>query len=227
MLDNNKQSGYTLAELPISLLIIGLLAGTLASLYFIFFNTTLRNNYQARLAVESQGILRSIVEELRISSGVRASSMPDSNVVGGGSNWSTSNANLVLIIATPAVDVNNNIIFNTTAGMPYMNEIVYFATNGKLYKRYLADSTAPGNRYVTSCPHAVASATCPEDSILSDHFKNMSFVFYDQDNAIINQSIVADIPKARSVKLDIVMEHKTFGQTVTYNNNIRVTMRND
>ncbi|MGB3009024.1 MAG: prepilin-type N-terminal cleavage/methylation domain-containing protein [Candidatus Saccharimonadales bacterium] len=226
-MSDNKQSGYTLAELLISLLIIGLLAGTLASLYFIFFNTTLRNNYQARLAVESQGILRSIVEELRISSGVRASSMPDSNVVGGSGNWSTSNANLVLIIATPAIDINNNIIFNPQAGAPYMNEIVYFATNGKLYKRYLADSAAPGNRFVTSCPHTTASATCPEDAVLSDHFKSMNFVFYDQDNIVINQSIAADIPKTRSVQLDIVMEHETFGQTVTYNNNIRVTMRNE
>ncbi|MGB3023886.1 MAG: prepilin-type N-terminal cleavage/methylation domain-containing protein [Candidatus Saccharimonadales bacterium] len=221
-----QQSGYTLAELLISLFIIGLLAATLVSLYTIFFDNTLRNNYQARLAVESQGILRSIVEELRVSSGIRATSMPDSNVVGGGANWSTSNANLVLIIATPAVDDTNTILFNTNDGKPYLNELVYYAAGGKLFKRYLVDPLATNNRYQTSCPPNLASSTCPSDVLLSDHFKTMTFDFYDQDNVVINQS-TGDITKARSIQLNIDMEHKTFGQIVTYNNKIRMTMRNN
>lgn len=223
---NSRQHGYTLAELLISLFIIGLLAASMFSLYSIFFSSTLRNNYQARLAVESQGILRLIVEELRISSGIHATSMPDSNVLGGGSAWSTSNANLVLIIATPAVDINNNVLFNTAAGSPYMNELVYYASGGKLYKRYLADATAAGNRYKTSCPPASATATCPSDVLLSDHFKDMTFQFYDQDNVLINQA-TGDITKTRSIELNIDMEHTTFGQIVTYNNKIRMTMRNN
>jgi prepilin-type N-terminal cleavage/methylation domain-containing protein len=223
---HTRQLGYTLAELLISLFIIGILAVTLASLYTIFFDNTLRNNYQARLAVESQGILRSIVEELRISSGIHATSMPDSNVVGGGANWSTSNANLVLIIATPAVDSTNTILFNTNDGKPYLNELVYYASGARLYKRYLVDPLAINNRYQTSCPPNLASSTCPGDVLLSDHFKNMTFDFYDQDNAVIDQSS-GDITRARSIQLNIDMEHKTFGQVVTYNNKIRMTMRNN
>lgn len=231
MSDNKSQSGYTLAELLIAFFIIIILSGALTSLYFIFFNTTLRNNYQARLAVESQGILRSIVEELRVSSGVRTNSRPDANVIGGGSNWSTSNANLVLIIATPAVNVDNEILFDTSAGAPYMNEIVYFATNGQLFKRYLADDTAIGNRYTTSCPPAIADASCPADVLLSTHFKSMDFSFYDQDNVLIDPGAPDptpnDIALARSIELNIDMEHKTFGQIVLYNNKIRMTMRNE
>ena len=209
----------------IALAIIGVLTGTLIGIYFILFNSSVRENYQARLAVESQGILRSIVEELRISAGVRATSFPDANVIGGAPTWSTNNANLVLIIETPATDVDGNVLHNTSAGTPYMNQIVYFANGGKLYKRYLADTNATGNRYKTSCPLTIASSTCPADALLSEHFKTMSFQFYDQDNALINQTS-GDITKARSIELDIDMEQKTFGMSVDYNNKIRMTMRN-
>lgn len=226
MSDNNTRAGYTMPELIISLFIIAILSGAFVSLYAIFFNATLTSNYQARLAVESQGILRSIVEELRVSSGVRADSSPDPYVVGGGSNWSTSNANLVLIIATPAVDASGNIIFNALAGQPHINEIVYYVDDSKLYKRIIADASAPGNRFVTSCPLSAATASCPADVLLSEHFEDMVFNFYDQDDALIDQTS-GDITQARSIELVIDMQRQVFGQTVAYSNNIRMTLRNE
>ncbi|MEO5691409.1 MAG: prepilin-type N-terminal cleavage/methylation domain-containing protein [Candidatus Saccharimonadales bacterium] len=231
MLGNSKhrtqrQSGFTLPEVIITLLIIAILSAALMTIYFLFFNQTIRNSYHARLAVESQSILRLIVEELRVSSGVHAVSKPDSYVVGGGANWSTSNSNLVLIIATPAVDINNNVLYNTSAGEPYINELVYYATNGTLYRRQLADSSAVGNKYKTSCPPANISPTCPQDALLTNHFKSLSFKFFDQDNTLIPESS-GDITQARSIELTIDMEHKTFGETVNYTNTIRMTMRNN
>ena len=223
---NKQQGGFTLPEVIVTLFIVAILSAALMTIYFIFFNQSVRNSFHARLAVESQSILRLIVEELRVSSGVRATSMPDSHVLGGASTWSTSNSNLVLIIATPAVDSSNNILFNTSAGAPYMNEMVYFASNGSLYRRQLADSNAIGNKYKTSCPAAYATSTCPQDALLTNHFKSLSFTFYDQDNVVISQS-TGDITKARSIELTIEMEHKTFGETVRYTNKIRMTMRNN
>jgi prepilin-type N-terminal cleavage/methylation domain-containing protein len=223
---NKKSSGFTLPEVVITLFIVAILSAALMTIYFIFFNQSIRNSFHARLAVESQGILRLIVEELRVSSGVRAVSRPDSYVLGGGSNWSTSNSNLVLIIATPAVDVDNNVLYDTSAGTYHMNEIVYFAANGNLYKRQLADDTAVGNKYKTSCPPANATAVCPQDALLTNHFKSLSFRFFDQDNVEIPEA-TGDITQARSIELTIEMEHKTFGETVTYTNTIRMTMRNN
>jgi hypothetical protein len=107
-----------------------------------------------------------------------------------------------------------------------MNEMVYFASNGSLYRRQLADSNAIGNKYKTSCPAANATATCPQDALLTNHFKSLSFIFYDQDNVVIPQS-TGDITKARSIELTSEMEHKTFGETVRYTNKIRMTMRNN
>jgi prepilin-type N-terminal cleavage/methylation domain-containing protein len=222
---HGSNEGFTLVEVIVTLFIVAILSAALMTIYFIFFNQSIRNSFHARLAVESQGILRLIVEELRVSSGVRAVSVPDAYVLGGGSNWSTSNSNLVLIIATPAVDINNEVLFNPSAGTPHMNEFVYFATNGNLYRRQLADSTAVGNKYKTSCPPANSSPTCPQDALLTNHFKSLSFTFFDQDNVVIPES-TGDITQARSIELTIEMEHKTFGETVQYTNTIRMTMRN-
>lgn len=223
---SKREGGFTLPEVIITLFIVAILSAALMTIYFIFFNQSIRNSFHARLAVESQSILRLIVEELRVSSGVRATSMPDAYVLGGASNWSTSNSNLVLIIATPAVDSSNNILFNTSAGAPYINEMVYFANNGSLYRRQLADTNATGNKYKTSCPAANASASCPQDALLTNHFKSLSFTFFDQDNVVIPEA-TGDITKARSIELKIEMEHKTFGETVHYSNTIRMTMRNN
>lgn len=221
MSDNtNTSRGFTIVELVIAVVVAGILVTTLLTVTFSFYGNSIRSSTQARLAVESQNILRSIVEELRISSGVRASNTnSDPNAPVGG--WTTSNASLVLIISTPVLDSSNNYVINSTTGELYQNEIVYYANNKTLYKRYLADASAPGNQMKRSCPPAIATGTCPADVVLSNHFKDMNFVFYDQDNVT-----TTNLPLARSVQMIIDMEQNAFGSILTFNNKIRVTMRN-
>lgn len=215
-----SQQGTTVAELVIATAVIGLLIVPALMVMIYFYGGTLRNNTQARLAVESQNILRTIVEELRTSSGVRGNNtINDPNAPAGG--WTTSNENLVLIISTPVLDNSNNFVINSLTGDPYQNEIVYFATDGKLYKRFLANASAPNNRFKTSCPANLATATCPEDVLLSSNFKDMSFVFYDQDDAE-----TTTLTNARSILMTIQMERQMFGQIVDFENKIRITLRN-
>jgi type II secretory pathway pseudopilin PulG len=220
--NTNSQSGLTIVELVISLVVAGILITTLLTVTFFFYGSTLRNSNEARLAVESQNILRSIAEELRVSSGIRTTSLPDANATGG--QWTTSDTNLVLIIASPAFDSSNEFISDPSGGV-YNNEIVYFAQGSKLYKRFLTPSGATGNRTKTSCPAATSSATCPEDVLLTEHFKALSFKFYNQDNSLIVSP--TPITNARSVEFKIDMQEKAFGSIVTYNNKIRMTMRNN
>lgn len=218
MSDSTKQRGFTLVEVLIAVGIATVLVGTLLTVTFLFYGSTIQTSTQARLAVESQNVLRSVVEELRVSSGVRAANTnPDPNNPSG---WTTSNASLVLIIASPVLDAGNNYVINTSTGAPYQNEIVYYAVDGTLYKRYLAAS-APGNLFQTSCPPASATDSCPSDVILSNYFHDMSFVFYDQDDII-----TTSLPSARSIYITIEMEQEAFGRTVDFTNNIRMTMRN-
>lgn len=228
MLDSTKasqpkrlnQAGVTVVEL---LVVIGIASVLLVSFFTVsiyMYGDTLRSSIYSQLASESQIILRSAVEELRQSSAIHSTNAnPDANAPGG--TWTTSNTNLILIISTPALNSSNNFILNPDTGYPYENEIVYFVSDGKLYKRYLANSAATGNTRTTTCPAAVASSSCPADILMSSNFKDLNFVFYDQDDVV-----TTNITAARSIKLFIQMERRTFGKTLTFDNTIRITMRN-
>jgi type II secretory pathway pseudopilin PulG len=214
------QAGVTIVEL---LVVIGIASALLVSFFTVsiyMYGDTLRSSLYSQLASESQSILRSVVEELRQSSAIHQSNQnPDTNAPGG--QWTTSNSNLILIISTPALDSSNNFILNPSTGYPYENEIVYFTSSGRLYKRYLANSAASGNSRKTTCPQASATSSCPPDILMSSNFKTLSFVFYDQDDAV-----TTNVTTARSIKLLITMERRSYGKTLTFDNTIRITMRN-
>lgn len=215
-----NQTGMTIVEL---LVVIGIASALFVSFFTVsiyMYGDTVRSSMYAQLAGESQTILRSVVEELRQSSAIHETNQnPDSNAPGG--TWTTSNSNLILIISTPALDSGNNFIVNPDTGYPYENEIVYFTAGNQLYKRYIAHSAATGNTRKTTCPQASSSANCPPDILMSNNFKDLNFVFYDQDDAT-----TTNIAASRSIKLIIQMERRTYGKTLTFDNTIRITMRN-
>jgi type II secretory pathway pseudopilin PulG len=215
-----NQSGVTIVELLVVIGISSVLLVAFMTVSLYMYGDTVRSSLYSRMATESSTILRSVVEELRQSSSIRTSNAnPDTNAPGGG--WTTSNSSLILIISTPALDSSNNFIMNPDTGYPYSNEIVYFANGNNLYKRYLASSSATGNTRQTTCPTASASSSCPPDILMSSNFKDMNFIFYDQDDAV-----TTSIPDARSIKLFIQMQRQTFGKALQFDNNIRITIRN-
>lgn len=215
-----NQGGVTIVELLVVIGIASVLLLSFMTVSIYMYGDTIRSSLYAQLATESETVLRSVVEELRQSSSIRTSNAnPDANAPGGA--WTTSNSNLILIISTPALDSSNNFIINPSTGYPYQNEIVYFASGSQLYKRYLANPSAIGNTRKTTCPQAASNSSCPADILMSNNFKTLDFVFYDQDDAI-----TTTIPNARSIKLLLQMQRKTYGKTLTFDNTIRITMRN-
>lgn len=228
MLDNTKiprrsrlnQAGISIVELLVVIGVSSVLLVAFMTVSLYMYGDTIRGSVYSQMATESSTILRSVVEELRQSSSIRTSNAnPDANAPGGG--WTTSNSNLILIISTPALDSSNNFIMNPDTGYPYSNEIIYFASGSNLYKRYLVNASAAGNTRQTTCPQASSSSTCPPDVLMSNNFKDMSFIFYNQDDAV-----TTNIPDARSIKLFIQMQRLTFGKTLQFDNNIRITIRN-
>ena len=220
MLDNtrNQQRGFTTAEIMAALIIGGIILVTFFVFSFTVLSNTVRNSNEAKLAVESQTILRSITEEIRTSSGVRSSNTVDDP--DNPSGWTTSNPDLVLIISTPVINSTGDYVPNHLTGMFHQNEIVYYADGNRLYKRILADDTAADNQMTTSCPEA--TNTCPQDILLSENFKTMNFVFYNQDDELTNDPLTA-----RSINITIHLERTGYGQTTKFDNTIRVTMRNN
>ena len=184
--------------------------------YFVLLT---QNNALIDMTNSSQNLLRSTVNALRVSDGVRqTSSITDPNAPAG---WNTSNSNFVIVIDTPSLDSNHNYITDPTTGGPYMDELVYYKSGTSLYKRTLANPNATGDILVTSCPPSLATSTCPADPDLADYFQSMSFTLYDQDAAT-----TTDPTLARSVGISLVMQRSVFGQSISLNNNIRVTLRN-
>ncbi|HET7528970.1 MAG TPA: hypothetical protein VFJ84_01940, partial [Candidatus Saccharimonadales bacterium] len=135
--------------------------------------------------------------------------------------WNTSNAAFVIVISTPALDSTRNYIIDSSTGAPYMNELVYYKSGSSLMKRTLANPNAAGNILTTSCPAALASASCPPDSDLADYFQSMSFILYDQDG-----NATSDPSLARSVNIDLDMQRTVFGKPISLDDKIRVSLRN-
>lgn len=223
MLGSTRQrnsDGYTVVELITVMVVLGIILVPLSVITIDFMGAMVARNVEARLATESQILLRSITEELRVASSVRSNATnTDAHQPPGG--WTTANANLILVISTPVLDSVRNFVLDPLTGLPMQNEIIYFADGKNLYRRKLAHPSAPGNTMVTTCPTALVTATCPADTELTSHFEHMDFVFYDQDN-----SVTTDISQARSILMTVQMKQPTYGRDASFINKMRMTLRN-
>ena len=169
---------------------------------------------------DSLNLLRVLVEELRYGAGVRqTNSIADANGPAGG--WNTGNTNFVIITAVPAETTAHDFITDPVTGSPYLNEYVYYKSGSALMKRTLANPSAAGNSSKTSCPTAFASTTCPADRVLVTDLNTIAFSLYDQDNVTITNPL-----NARSIKIDLGLRKTTFGTALTFDNSVRVTLRN-
>ncbi len=213
-------AGFSLVELVITLSVFAVLSVGLLGVLPNYLATITRDNIYVDMTVDSQNLLRSTVEELRYGAGVRqTNAISDINAPAGG--WNTGNSNFVIIIAAPATDADDQYIIDPITGNPYNNELVYFKQGTNLYKRTLAHPSATGNTLLTSCPAASASVACPEDKLLHNALRDMTFTFYDQDDAVTTDPLVA-----RSVEIDLVLQKDSFGDPLTVDNSIRVAFRN-
>lgn len=233
-----KQAGFTLVELNISLIVTGVLMIGVVGSFLNYFVVVTRTNLTIDMTVDSQNFLRTVTEELRYGAGVRTSNVNDDPSIGGPSGeWSTGNTNFVIITTVAAVDTNGNYIIDLLGtGEPYINELVYYKSDSKVYKRILgakcnispcdADGYVVGNTLKTSCPESLATPSCPADRMLIESVDSVGFVLYDQDNVDITSTPPANWSQARSITINLNLERDTFGAPLTYSNSIRMTLRN-
>ncbi len=215
-----SQLGFTITELVIAITVAGILAGAIFVATFDYYADVNRSQVATDEALSSQSILNQMTSDIRLADAISSTNtITDPNAPAGG--WVTSNPSNVIIIESPATDSSRNIIYNPDTGFPYRNEFIYFVSGSSMYKRVLANTSAPGNTAVTTCPQSLSSPTCPPDALFSDHVNNLSFTFYDSsDNS------TSDATKARSVLLDVNLGQKVYGRDVTLSNQARITLRN-
>ncbi|HET9850162.1 MAG TPA: hypothetical protein VFP35_00835 [Candidatus Saccharimonadales bacterium] len=219
--NNSSSSGFTIVELMVITAVTAILAVSFLSALTNYYLVIARNNASIDLTVGSQNLLRTTVEALRVGGGVRqTNTITDPNAPAGG--WTTSNSNFVIVIASPALDSSRNYIIDPSTGNPYMNELVYYKNGSSLMQRSLSNPNATGDTLKTSCPAALASASCPADKDLADYVNSMVFTLYDQDAAL-----TTDPAQAKSIDISLTMQRDSLGAPIKLTNDIRVTLRNN
>lgn len=214
------QKGFTIVELILSIGISTIMAGLLLFISLNLIGETARARITAELAIESQILLRSMVEDARLAGSLSSTNQnTDANAPVGG--WVTNDPSNILIIDIPAIDSSRNIIYDSNTGYPYDNEIVYYSSGGAMYRRVITNPTASGNSLKTSCPTALATSNCPADKKFTSFLTDLTFTFYDDANAT-----TADATLARSVQITVKVQRKILGKTVKFDNTIRTTLRN-
>ncbi len=134
---------------------------------------------------------------------------------------------------------SNQIIMNGT--QPYEDEYVLYmnGTTKELLLRNLANTTASGNKLVTSCPKVVASATCPADKIIAGDIESIDIRYFSRSGNTVDwhsiydsatsQYIGPDNPVVEVLELTLNISKKAvFQRTSTTKNStvIRIALRN-
>lgn len=255
------EAGFTLPEL-VSVMVVSLLFSGLI-IYFAFdywrATATLDNDSQTLVGRLNAG--DKLRDNLNAASNlVTQNSIPDSHTnnpdpaiasnyywvplhaVPGNTPVGASGTTTPLIyFQQPAIDGSKNFILN--GSQPYLNEFVLYmdGTTKRLLLRTLANPSAVNNAAVTSCPPAVATASCPADKIIGEDVASIDMRYFSRSgNTIDYTSIVdttvtpnayigPDFPSVEVVELNFHTSRKsrlgggtdTSSQTV-----IRVALRN-
>lgn len=255
------QSGFTIPEL-LSVMIVSLLFSGLI-IYFAFdywrATATLDNDSQTFVGRLSTG------DKLRDSINAASNlmiqnSIPDAHtnnpdpayannyywqpihaVPGNTSVGASGTTTPLIYFSQPALDSSKNFIMNGT--QPYQNEYVLYldGSSKQLLLRTLANTDAPGNAAVTSCPPSATSSTCPADRIIAEDLASIDMRYFSRagntidHNSIIdtsvtpNQFIGPDFPSVEVVEFNLhnFRKSRLGGGTDTSNQTvIRVALRN-
>lgn len=216
----NNNGGFTVLELLISISIITAMVPVLLVVTFGFYSDLVRQSTRAQLTLESQNVLQIMTEQLRIATAVRnAPLQTDANPPGAG--WATSDASNTFIVALPTVSTTGDYLIDADTNEPFETDTVVYQSGKQLRKRSIVDPDAVGERQPTSCPDALATSSCPPDGKLTENFKDLTFQFYDQDDVLTNDPLLA-----RSVVISVTLEKVIAGDAVAATNSVRMTLRN-
>lgn len=215
-----NQDGMTIIELIVAISLSVVITSIMLGLTLTFYGNTVRSQIQSEMAVNGHFALRSLVEDIRLGSNISTTNtINDDNAPSGG--WSTDSAGSTIIINRPAVDTDEDIIYDDTTGLPYANEFIYYINNGVLRKRVLKNTNAIGNSAKTTCPDAAVVSGCPKDAQLVKNVASFSFILLDSQN---NET--TDATLARSIKFNLSLRRNAFANPVIVNNTITTKLRN-
>lgn len=216
-----NQKGFTLPELIITMTLMMILSLTLANFVVNWFGTASLAQARADLLANAETALDTITNDIRLSGSADDTNRWSDANGPSGQQFGWHSGTQVLVLAKAAVDASNNIIFSDPAQyITQKDNVVYFLSNGTLYKRIIAADDA-SSAAVTTCPAASASQSCPADKVIATGVKGFTITYYDENL----QSVTPD--NARAVQLAITLSATKGGRTVDANYNTRMVFRNE
>lgn len=151
----------------------------------------------------------------------------------------SSGATPVIYFTRLSFNSNNQVIMN--GAQPYEDEYMLYIDNvsHQLRLRTIANSSASGNRLVSSCPVGSTTPTCPADKVIASDLSSIDMRYFSRTGNLIdhhsvfdpntNTYIGPDYPVVEVVELKLNLTKKPFLQKINATQNstiIRVALRN-
>ncbi len=91
-----------------------------------------------------------------------------------------------------SVDKFKNVILN--GSVPYEDEYVLYlnGTTKQLLAHAIANSSAPSNKLVSTCPPASASSSCPADTVVADNVFSIGMRYFSRTGTLLDYTSSTD-----------------------------------
>lgn len=216
-------SGFTLVELIITMVLIGILSLTLPNFIATWLQASSLGQARSDLLGNAENALDTVNKDIRLSGAADQNNRwADPNAPGAPTNdysWQSSGSTLVL--AKAAVDSGNNIIFSDPAKyISQKDNQIYYVSGSTLYRRTIASSD-PNDAAITTCPPAIATSSCPADKTIATGVTTFSVQYYDANEQQVTPS------SAHSIQLAITLQDKVGSKTISASYNTRMVFRNE
>ncbi|MGH7234733.1 MAG: prepilin-type N-terminal cleavage/methylation domain-containing protein [Candidatus Saccharimonadales bacterium] len=216
-----NKKGFTLLELLVVMLVMGILSLAIANFVTSWLQTSSENEAKANLLSTAESALTKVSNDIMLSGSVDTANRWSDPNGPSGNHYGWTSGSSTLVLAKVAVSSNGSAIF--TDGSDYVtlkDDEVYFLSGTTLYRRTLSSGES-GDSAVTTCPAAVATAQCPADNVIATGVTSWSVSYYD-----INGDSVTPA-NARSVQLSITISSEYGAKPITSSYTTRMVFRNN
>ncbi len=223
------ERGFSLLEVLMAISLTSVLLLVAGNFVTDSIRSSQQDYTQTEVLVNTKAAVEAVARIAREGRSVQANNvLADNNAPGAPGNlysWSgAAGSGTTLIVSVPSRDTSNNLIYiDGLHNNLYTDDIIFYLDNTtrRLYKRVIANTSAPSNRAVTTCPPAIANGSCPADSVIVEDVANLTTSYLDANGATVTS------PAGTEAISFTVTESKTIGsRTYTSSYTTTAALRN-
>ena len=187
----NRQAGFTLFELLLAISISSVLILAVSNFATSGISGSNQDYNKTLVLTNAKEAVNVVARQIRAARSVQASnSLPDLHAPGAPADlysWSgTSGSNATLILAVPSRDAAGNVIYiDGLHTAVYTDDVIFYLDDStrRLFRRRIANPSAPGNAAITTCPPSAATPSCPSDANVVDDVASLSTAYLGSNNS--------------------------------------------